>query len=93
MIGNDDDDDSDMMVMKSLQCVGRVTPSFSVIPDQLQKLCFVAKECVGNYTLFNNPFHISLDVYNLIYEAWERAQDTEKCYQAQTKACDSLVEH
>ena len=69
MIGNDDDDNSDVMVEKSLLRVGRVSRSFSAMPDQLQRLCFVAKECIANYTLFNNPFLSSLDVLNLINEA------------------------
>jgi hypothetical protein len=92
VIENDDDYDSDVMVVKSLQRVGRVTRSFSAIPDQLQRLCCVAKEWVANYTLFKNPFLSSLDVLNLIHEAWERAQDKEKSYTERTKACDALVE-
>jgi len=77
--------------MKSLQCMGNKTRSFTSIPDKLQRLCYVAKEWVADYTLFNNPFLSSLEILNLIHEGWERADDTEKNYQERTKACDALI--
>jgi len=53
---NDGENDSDVIAMKSLQRVGNKTRSFTSIPDKLQRLCYVAKEWVADYTLFNNPF-------------------------------------
>jgi len=88
---NDEEYDSDVIIVKSLQHVGKVTRSFTAIPDKLQRLCYVVKEWVADYTLFNNPFLSSLDILNLIHEAWERAEDKENNYQERTKACDTLV--
>jgi len=78
---NDGESDSDMIIVKSLQRMGNKTHSFTSIPDKLQRLCYVAKEWVADYTLFNNLFLSSLEILNLIHKAWERAEDTEKNYQ------------
>jgi len=88
---DDGENDSDVIIMKSLQHVGNKTHSFTSIPDKLQRLCYVAKEWVVDYMVFNNPFLNSLEILNLIHEAWERAENTEKNYQERTKACDTLV--
>jgi len=78
---NNGENDSDVIIVKSLQHVGNKTRSFTSILDKLQCLCYVAKEWVTDYTLFNNPFLSSLEILNLIHEAWERAEDMEKNYQ------------
>jgi len=78
--------------MKSLQCVRNKTRSFTSIPDKVQCLGYVAKEWVSDYTLLHNPFLSSLEILNLIKEAWERAEDVQMNYQERTKACDTLVE-
>ena len=41
---NDRENDSDVIIMKSLQRVGNSTHSFTSIPGKLQRLCYVAKE-------------------------------------------------
>jgi len=40
----DEEYDLDVVLVKILQQVGKVTRSFTAIPDKLQRLCFVAKE-------------------------------------------------
>jgi len=77
---DDGENDLDMIIMKSLQRIGNKTCLFISILDNLQRLCYMAKEWVADYTLFNNPFLSSLEILNLIHEAWKRVEDAEKNY-------------
>jgi len=79
--------------VKRLQHGGKRTSSLAAIPLKLQGLCFTAQTWITNYTFFRLPFLSSLDVINLIQEAWEWAQDQEKAYPPSTKACEPLVSH
>ena len=90
---DDEEDESDIMEVKRLQDGGKRTRSFAAIPQKLQGLCFIAQKWVTDYTFFRLSFLSSLDVINLIQEAWEWAQDQERAYPPRTKACEALVSH
>jgi len=90
---DDEENESDVVEVKRLQDGGKRTRSFAAIPQKLQGLCFIAQNWVTDYTFFRLPFLSSLDVINLIQEAWEEAQDQERAYPLCTKACEALVSH
>jgi len=74
---DDEEDESDVVEVKRLQDRGKRIRSFAAILQKLQGLCFITQNWVTDYTFFRLPFLSSLDVINLIQEAWEWAQDQE----------------
>jgi len=65
--------------------------SLSTIPDRLQGLVRRAQIEITNHTLFTMPFLSLVEVLFLLADAWERAQDKERKYEAKTKAVDTYV--
>jgi len=83
-------EDSDCVEIKPPPQTER-SRSLSTIPDRLQGLVRQVQIEVTNHTLFTMPFLSPVEVLFLLADAWERAQDRERRYEAKTKAVDAYV--
>jgi len=90
ILDNEPAEDSDCVEIKpppQTEC----SRSLSTIPDRLQGLVWRAQIQVTNHTLFTMPFLSPVELLFVLADVWEHAQDTERRYEAKTKAVNSYV--
>ena len=85
------DSESDVIVIQRPRETGRKSRSVNAIPNHLQRLCFVAIEWVTDFTFFTKPFIGSMEVIDMINDAWDWAQDAESSYHEKTTPCGTYV--
>ena len=61
--------ESSVIVVKQLITSKRKMRSFISVPDELQRLCYIAHTWVTDFTLFDNPFINAINMINIIHQA------------------------